>query len=64
MMVHLYMTPEKLTAPAEFELLSANDIRDLLVHFLPRPNATTEDLIDRIMRRHERRDPKHRQRTI
>lgn len=55
MMVHEYMCEERADAPEGMELLSANDVRDILVTFLPKPSTTPEDVMRRIRKRHRKR---------
>ena len=64
MMVHMYMIQEKMTAPPGMDLLSANDVRDLLVTFLPKPDASEQDILQRIEKRHRKRRKEMEQQQI
>lgn len=48
MLVQLFMTAERIEAPEDLVDLSANDIRDILVTFLPQKPRSAEELAERI----------------
>jgi len=55
MMVMLFMLEERLLNQEQCPLLSCRDIRILLGHFLPRRDATTEEVIRQMKVRHRKR---------
>jgi SRSO17 transposase len=55
MMVMLFMLEERLLNQAQRPLLSCSDIRILLGHFLPRRDATTEEVVRQMEVRHRKR---------
>lgn len=56
MMAMLFMTRYRMLMSTAVPLLSCHDIRELLVHFLPRANATTGEVLAHMQRRHRRRE--------
>jgi hypothetical protein len=55
MMTMLFMLTEKLRHKVQYPLLSSADIETLLAFFLPRRDATTEEVLLQMQRRHRRR---------
>ena len=56
MMVQCFIVQERMTAPKGMEILSANDIRDILVTFLPKQGTNADDILARIEKRHRKRE--------
>jgi SRSO17 transposase len=54
-MAMLFMTRYRMQLSSVVPLLSCHDIRMLLAHFLPRGNATSEDVLTQLERRHRKR---------
>jgi len=55
LMAMLFMTRYRMVMSTTVPLLSCHDIRCLLCHFLPRGNATTEEILDQLEHRHRKR---------
>ena len=55
MLAMLFMLKTKVNYTNSNELLSCNDIRELLAHFLPQKKITKEDVIEQLKIRHKKR---------
>lgn len=55
MLAMLYMLQTKLKYSQKYDLLSSNDIRELLAHFLPKKATTKEEVINQMEERHKKR---------
>jgi SRSO17 transposase len=56
MLAMLFMLKERKLQTQDYELLSCQDIVELLNHFLPRADTTTEAILENIGRRHRKRE--------
>ena len=55
MLAMLFMLKTKIKYTDSYDLLSCNDIRELLAHFLPQRKITKEDVIEQMQIRHKKR---------
>ncbi len=55
MLTCLFMAKEKRAAPENCSLLSGNDIREMLTHFLPQRKNDPEEILQQVEIRHEKR---------
>jgi hypothetical protein len=55
MLAMLFMLQTKINHVERYGLLSSNDIRELLCHFLPKRTITKDDVIKQMEQRHKKR---------
>ncbi|VFN01615.1 MAG: hypothetical protein BECKG1743D_GA0114223_102954, partial [Candidatus Kentron sp. G] len=56
MMVMLFMLEERLLNREQTPLLSCSDVRKLMIHFLPKRDVTTEEVMRQMKARHRKRE--------
>ena len=55
MLAMLFMLKTKIKYADSYELLSCNDIRELLTHFLPQKKISKDEVIEQMKIRHKKR---------